>query len=148
LGLRSWAPGSGAFDARVKISMAAKSISGSYVTGFVIGDAASGNMLVINLALAAGNPAQSSSMAAYTYASSTFTLRGSSQLWIGVIPTYLRITRGASNDISYYYSYDGLVWQLFATATFTLTVANIGYRVVTPNTSEYTMISDWLRTSV
>lgn len=146
LGTRAWAPGSGAFDARTKMSLGIDAVSNSYAPGFHIGDSGNSNRLLINASVNAVTGV--TTLTAYTYASSTYTARGNVITINGNPAIYLRITRDGSNGIAFYYSLNGMTWHLLGTHSFTLTVDNIGYRVNTPAASEFILISDWLRTSV
>lgn len=140
LGTRSWAPGSGAFDARAQIVLGNEQTSSFGVVGFHIGDSGNNNRLLINIS--------ATNIIAYSYAGS-YTQRGSTMAIPQIfLPVYVRITRGVSNDISFYYSFHGLAWNLIGTHSFTFTVANIGYRINTSVSTGFTVIADWLRTSV
>lgn len=141
LGTKSWAPGSGAFDARIKFTGFGINFTGANAFfGFHIGDSGNSNRLMIQAQVGSTMELQ-----AYTYASSSYTQRGSS-VSIATNNIYLRITRDASNNISFWCSTNGLFWRLIATEAFTLTVDNIGIRLSgnTAGTSECAV--DWLRT--
>lgn len=146
IGTKSWAPGSGAFDARTKLIIGAETGAATgYDFSLHIGDSGNSNRLMLYFSYGG---AQNFVIKAYTYASSTFTQRGST--WtVGTNVAYARIARDGSNNVSYYFSMDGITWALIATQSFTLTVANIGFRTQ-PGSNAITSYgaSDWLRTSV
>src|SRR5205085_1925995 len=84
---RHWAPGSGAFDARTKIGVGADS-GFSLAFGLHIGDSGNSNRLLLQLAVDTTN--HNWSVAAYTYASGSYTARGGS--WTGIgNALYLRV---------------------------------------------------------
>jgi hypothetical protein len=116
------------------------------VVGFHIGDSGNSNRLLINVGH--NGSAGTGSLIAYTYASGSYTQRGNSFAYSITSPLWLRITRDGSNNCSFYFSLNGVTWQLLATQALTLTVSNIGYRVSTGGASEFILISDWLRTTV
>jgi hypothetical protein len=146
-GYRAWVPGSGAFDARCHLSGASET-AGPQSLGLMIAN--SDNTTRLLLQASPGNNGSGTNglgyyIQAYTYAASTFTQRGSSWPWFS---PYLRISRDGSNNVSFWHSTDGKVWVLLATVSFTLTVAQIGHRVVAASGGAAVMVSDWLRTSV
>ncbi len=137
IGTKSWSP-AGALDARIRVHCGASTVAsgsaGSF--GLHIGDSGNNNRVLVNTG-------GSNSIAALTYASSTYTQRGGSTTWIGSV--VLRITRDGSNNWSFYWSPDGVIWHFIATQALTFTVANIGYR--SANAAHEAAV-DWLRTSV
>lgn len=151
-GLRAWAPGSGAFDARCHLSKSADNLG---TAGLLITDSGNTNRLLL-LMLTATGPVLGGTegstgfypqyeVGAYTYTGGTYTLRSNANHALNIGPArYLRIARDASNNVTYYYSYDGIIWTTLGTYSFTLTVANIGYRA----DSSAKFASDWLRTNV
>lgn len=145
IGSRSWAPGSGAFDARAKIGWGSDQVANAYSIGLHVGDSGNSNRLLVNISV---NIAGALNIQAFTYASGSYTQRGGSWGISHGEEVYCRITRDGSNNVSFYFSVNGKLYQLIATQSFTLTVANIGYRSNTANNSATYFISDWLRTSV
>jgi hypothetical protein len=147
LGLRSWAPGSGAFDARCHLVVGTSTIAGGNFPGggFIITDAGNNNRLLLNRTYDTTN--KRFEAIGYTYAGGSYTARTTNVIYSQA--RYWRITRDGSNNITWWYSDDGLQWVIMDTFAFTLTVANIGYRVVHAGTSTDTKFySDWLRTDV
>jgi len=138
LGLKAWSP-AGAFDARCKISRGGDSTTpGSF--DFIITDSGNSNRVMFGF----GVDTLKYIVNAYTYTASTYTQRGSN--WtVGTNFIYGRIVRDGGNNISFYWSTDGIMWQLIATQAFTFTVANIGFR--SANAANIGA-ADWLRTNV
>lgn len=145
-GTRAWAP-AGAFDARCKLSVTTETINGLVAAdfGLHIADSTNANRLLANLVADPGNQRWSAAM--YTFAASAFTQRGATWL-LDQSTIYARISRDGSNNVSFWLSDNGIVWQLVATVAFTLTVASIGYRVSASGALTFTGVSDWLRTDV
>lgn len=144
LGLYSWSP-AGAFDARCKIAVGSESAAASAGVGMIVTDSGNNNRLLLQLIEDDTNKRYM--VQAYTYASSSYTQRGSN--WIcGVNEIHLRIVRDGSNNASFYWSADGWAWQLIATQSLTLTVANIGVRISASGAITYYGFLDWLRTDV
>lgn len=149
IGTKSWSP-AGAFDARCKITFGLEDVTtGTHQIGIHIGDSGNSNRVTVNFEYTTGSPV-SCSVKAYTYASATYTQRGQTFSVPFGAPFYLRITRDGSNNVSFWFSLNGLVWMLIATQSFTFTVANIGFRTSVPNNSGavVTTAVDWLRTDV
>lgn len=143
IGTLAWSPGSGAFDARMKAVFGTEQTgtTGLFSFGLHIGNSDNSSRLLLQQAT--GN------MQAFTYAASTYTQRGSSHaVLMSSSGMYFRITRDGSNNCSFYYSENGILWKLIATQSLTFTVANIGVRLsVTSATDNFAAI-DWLRTNV
>jgi hypothetical protein len=150
IGTKAWTPaGAAAFDARLGRVMIGANSSVAAVTSqvcFHIGDSGNANRLMIVMDYTYNSIA--STVRAFTYASSTYTQRGGSASILAGYPYYLRITRDGSNNCSFYWSANGLLWNFIATQALTLTVANIGIRVVGNTTAGFQAAADWLRTSV
>lgn len=145
-GTKAWAP-AGAFDARMKISLS-NTITNAQAFGLLINDNASadGNGAFIRMVVTPGS--QLRQVQAYTYASGTPTQQGGT--WtVGCSHIYFRITRDGSNNVSFYFSTDGLGWQLIATQSHTFTPSRIGYSLAMSNSGDVMeAFVDWLRTSV
>lgn len=150
IGTRAWVPGSGAFDARVQMHNFGSTTEGNTGAGLYISNADKSLAVMLWYYRAAAGSGQWTCQP-FTYASSTFTTRGSAETVIAArttsIPIYLRIARDGSNNISWYWSLDGFAWASLGTYSFTLTVALIGYRI-SGNNSTTICMSDWLRTNV
>ncbi len=143
-GLYAWAPGSGAFDARMKASIGSDVRDTGGAFGLLITDSGDSNRLLVEFEWSAAI-----AISAFTYASGTYTPRGASlTLGNGVNELYFRITRDGSNNCSFWVSPNGLAWKLIATQAFTLTIANIGFRSTGDATGITHAFVDWLRTSV
>lgn len=145
-GTKAYAP-AGAFDVRAKISLGCTATD-AQAFGLLINDSASSdsNGAFIRVVVTPGSVARQ--VQAYTYAGGTPTQRGST--WnAGSTTLYFRIARDGSNNVSFYYSMDGLAWQLIATVSYTFTPSRLGYRGDMSNSGD-TMEAyiDWLRTSV
>jgi hypothetical protein len=149
LGTKAWVPGSGAFDARLGRIMVGCNTTASALSaesGLHIGDATNANRLLCTVSYAYNTG--EITIRAYTYAASTYTQRGTGFTIETPSAVYLRITRDGSNNCSFYYSFNGVIWQIMGTQSFTLTVANIGLRVAANATAGHQAAFDWLRTSV
>lgn len=150
LGLKAWAPGSGAFDARLGRVLVGANTSAANVSvafGLIITDSGNSNRLRVNMSY--NYSTGQSAVAAYTYASSSYTQRGSSATFLPPgMPIYLRITRDGSNNCSFYWSMNGVLWNFIATQSFTLTIANIGLIAAGNATAGFQAATDWIRTSV
>lgn len=137
-GTRAWAP-SAAFDARCHLSLGG---IGGWSGGLWVGDTTGSAGVLLAFSLINTGP----NAAAYTVASSSLTQRGGT--WtIGNNALFLRISRDGSNNVTHYWSHDGILWTTIATTSFSFTPAAIGYRVST-GAGNQVMISDWLRTDV
>lgn len=145
LGTYSWSP-AGAFDIRCKISLGSEvGTSASEPTvGLIAGDSSMANRATIFLSFLGS--ADSFRVRAFTYASSTYTQRGATNI-VGQNWCYLRIVRDGSNNNSFYYSMDGLTWLLIATQALTYTAAKAGILVL--GASLVTNVAvDWIRSDV
>lgn len=146
LGLKTWSA-AGAFDARLGGIILGSNTSVSAVApivGLMITDSGNNNRALVQVSYTLNTGA--STVSAFTYAASTYTQRGSN-LTVPTVPMYLRITRDGSNNVSFYWSTNGVLWNFIATQSFTFTVANIGLRVQAVSVASEVAI-DWLRTSV
>jgi hypothetical protein len=143
LGLRSWAPGAAAvFDCRLHIGVVANDNANAWGAGLIVTSSSNTSRAMIHLtAVRAGHTVQ-----AFTYAAGSYTQRGGSY---GNRPSecYLRITRDGSNNVSFWWSDTGYLWNLVATQAFTFTPANIGYRMSTNASVTVRMQSNFLRTT-
>ena len=147
LGTMAWAPGAAvAFDVRAKISFGSETAAGTNQdAGIHIGNSDNSSRLLLQLISDSGT--RSLSVAAFTYATGSYTQRGST--WsIGQNEIYMRITRDGSNNVSFWFSKDGYAWTLIATQAFTFTPANLGFRMFTNGASTTNLFVDWLRTDV
>jgi hypothetical protein len=148
-GLKDWVPGAGAFDARLGGVMVASDASVAAVTG-VMGLCIANSANTDRLMLQVTNTFSTAGaiVAAYTYTGGSYTQRGSNVTVGFNIPLYFRIVRDGSNNCSFYWSPNGILWQFIATQSFTLTVAKIGVRPSGNSTATFKTAVDWLRTSV
>jgi hypothetical protein len=150
LGTKSWSPtGAAAFDARLGGVVLGADTSVASVSGRVglhIGDSGNSNRLLLSVAYAFDTNA--TTIAASTYAAGSYIQRGATVTIGTPKPVYLRITRDASNNNSFYWSTNGVLWNFIATQALTLTVDNIGLRVVGNLTAGFQGAIDWMRTSV
>ncbi len=145
LGTKAWSP-AGALDARTKITIGQSEVSSSVAFGLLIADADASERVLLNLSNDPAN--QRIVVAANTYTSATYTQRGSSW-YINANVVYLQITRDGSNNWRFWWSTNGLLWQLIATQSFTFTVAKIGFRLRGPTSAGVGYAGcDWLRTDV
>lgn len=142
---KAWAP-AGAFDARWKVAIGTSDQS-SWGIACWIGDNANSNGVNISFELTSIAP-NVMGILAYTVATGAFTQRGNT--WtLNKTDAYIRITRDASDNVSFYWSTNGMVWTLIATQNFALTVARIGFRINSVTGGKFVYIAcDWLRTSV
>lgn len=144
-GSKAWSQ-AGAFDARCKVSIGNDAPGTNAVIRFLVTSSDNSARAGIQFVAEAGS--NYIRLNAFTYASSTQTNRGGQKNYLPNV-LYFRIKRDASNNISFYYSFDGLMWQLIVTQAFTMTVAKIGFSVIgntTGNGGECAI--DWLRTDV
>lgn len=147
-GLKAWTP-AGAFDARLGGVMigcntsvgATSSSAGLHIQN---SDASVHALLIVRYTYNTG----ATNIDAYTYASSTYTQRGTSASVASGLRYYLRITRDASNNVSFYWSLNGLLWNFIATQALTFTVSHIGVKATANVTAGVQAAADWLRTSV
>lgn len=143
IGAFGWTPGSGAFDARMKI-LAGTDLSvptTSDGVGLIITDSGHNNRLALFAVL-------SGVVRAFTYASASYTQRGTDKTYNITEELWLRIVRDGSNNCSFYYSRNGNIWHHINTVAFTLTVANIGLVVTTSSATDSYALVDWIRTDV
>lgn len=139
-GYRAFSP-AGDFDVRCKLVNALRS-GGTSFGGVGLMVASADNTVRVLVAPDNGQQNTRASISAFTYASSTYTQRGSS--WLYITPPYLRISRVGS-AVSQWFSHDGLGWTLIATTTFTITPTQVGFRVTGGNTPDFEAHIDWLR---
>jgi hypothetical protein len=127
LGTYSWAP-AGAFDIRCKVSLGAEVAGGANASGIglLVGDSAMNNRCLNNFTYNGGTDRFEINV--YTYAGGSYTQRGVVQYGMGSV-VYLRIVRDGSNNNSFYWSSDGLLWLLIATQALTYTAAKAGLRI-------------------
>ena len=145
-GYKAWSP-AGAYDVRAKISIGNSVSNQDAEFGIFVCDSSAPITNGVMLVLVYANATRVFNVIAYTCAATTFTARGSIHN-VGRNEIYLRITRDGSNNNSFYYSSNGLLWQLVATQALTFTVADFGVEVAGGNVAEHYGIADWLRTSV
>ncbi len=150
LGTKSWVPGAGAFDIRSKFLLGSDITSGAYSSiGLHVGDSGDNNRLLVFIKWDSASPSVPLTIGAYTYTASTLTQRGASWGLSGNNgPIYTHIARDGSNNCSFYFSVNGIDWQLIATQSFSITVADRGYRIDQSNAAAAYYIVDWQRTSV
>jgi hypothetical protein len=151
LGTKSWSPaGAAAFDARLGGLMFGADASKANVVGYAclhIGN--SDNSLRLDISVEYNYSTGVMVVTAGTYATGSYTVRGTSTtISSSAKNLYLRITRDGSNNCSFYYSPNGVLWQFIVTQAHTLTVANIGFRIVGNATAGFQVAADWLRTNV
>lgn len=146
LGLYDWAP-AGAFDLRCKISLGMDlgTGAGEPGAGLTAGDTTMANRVYAQISYL--GTADNYRISMFTYASSTFTLRGAANIIGGQNFAYLRIVRDGSNNNTFYYSMDGLTWLLVATQALTYTAAKAGLRVAAASVVT-TVAVDWIRSDV
>lgn len=144
LGTLSYSP-AGAFDLRCKMSLGSELGTSASLPacGLVVGDSAMNNRGMILFYFSGTN--DRFQVDAYTFASSTYTQRGASNLGMGST-VYLRITRDGSNNLSFYWSSDGILWNLIATQALTFTAAKAGLRLA-PASIVTNVAVDWIRGS-
>lgn len=131
----------GAFDARMKVSIGRHQTSATVTNiGLILADAGNTNRLLNEIIINSVTP----QLRAWSYASSTWTQRGSTINAANYI-VYLRIVRDASTNIDWMFSYDGLAWILLTELSFSFTPTQIGIRLATNTTNEYTGFVDWIR---
>lgn len=145
VGTRAFAP-AGAYEAICQLEMVSNNgaAAGSGVF-FYIGNAGDTSRTIIGISRSATN---NYGVFAYTYASSTFTQRGTTIPLGGTMHGFFKMTRDGSNNVSFYWSSNGYNWLLIATQAFTFTVATIGYLFSTGASLTYGLYSDFLRTNV
>lgn len=143
-GTKAWSP-AGAFDARAKVALTCDAGIASFY--LIVIDTGNTNRAVVGLDF--NYSGRSAAISADTFTSGAYTQRGST--WTVLLDSYmyLRITRDGSNNVSLYFSLNGIIWTLVATVSFTFTVGKIGFLTSnnTGSNNSYA-IADWLRTSV
>lgn len=144
LGTKAWAP-AGAFEVIVKGAAGTEHANTGGTFALHIGNSGNTVRLLIQLEFNAGGAGNK--VQCYTYESGSYTARGTS-VPIGVNEVYFKITRGASNDIKFYWSTCGKVWQWIGSHTLAITVANIGYRIAGNASGVQRIAVDFLRTDV
>lgn len=147
LGLKSWSPGSGAFDVRCKMAMGTESTSGNPSFGLIVTSSGDTNRALIQLeCVASGTRFE---IGSHTYTGGAYTQRGHTTYIYPYNVIYLRITRDGSNNFNWFFSQDGYGWvsNQSAVFNFSFTVANVGFRMNAASmiTSAYV---DWLRTDI
>jgi hypothetical protein len=144
LGTFSWSPAA-AFDIACKVALGTElGTSGSSPSiGLVVGDSAMNNRGMIHLVYNGTN--DRFEIAAWTYAAASYTQRGATVTGIGG-QVYLRITRDGSNNLSFYWSSDGIMWILMVTQALTFTQAKAGLRMDAASTVTNVTV-DWIRTT-
>lgn len=146
-GTASWSP-AGDFDIRCKITIGTSTSSvGS--SGMLITDSGNTNRILFLFGGAtaqATSPFQDSMIwvgQPYTYASGTYTQRVNS-IRVPINTMYQRIQR-QSGVIKWYASLDGVLWLYLGAFTFSITVANRGFRV---SDNAVKAAVDWMRSDV
>lgn len=138
----AWSP-SGAFDARCKINGIAGSTGSPYI-GLMIGNSGHTDRVILLIQTTVSG---FGAVKAFTFTSSAYTQRGATATTIPTAgPVWLRITRDGSNNVSFYFSSNGMIWQFIATQAFSFTVAELGFEFAPTN--ETRLAIDWLRTDV
>ncbi len=150
LGTKSWTPtGAAAFDARLGgVSLGCDTSVAAVVGtfGLHIGDSGNSNRTLILVRYTLNSAV--TTVEAFTYASSSYTQRGSTVTVPSGSRVYLRTTRDGSNNVSFYWSLNGSLWNFIATQALTYTVSNIGLFVSGNATVGFQAVADWLRTNV
>lgn len=148
-GLVDWTPGAGAFDVRMKCSTGNTVASGSNNSAIGLSlrnSDGSVRILLYFVAQVASGAVGNYSITAFTYASSTYTVRGSPHLLYSD-EVYLRITRDGGNNISFWYSTSGKTWRFIATQALTITVSKAGVRTGADAAVNAYYMVDWFRAS-
>jgi hypothetical protein len=145
LGTKSWGASTGTFDVRVKGMGGAEHANTGGNFALHIGNSGNTVRLLIQMEFTAGGAG--SKVQCYTYEAGSYTARGTA-VPIGVNQVYFRITRGVSNDVKFYWSTNGIIWQWIGSHTIAITVDNLGYRIAGNAGGTQTIAVDWLRTSV
>ena len=138
-GTYAWSP-AGAFDLRAKISVGAET-TGVYGAHLLVADAGNTSRAIVGI----DSNTNGWQVVAYTYASSTYTQRGTSYAVMN--NAYLRITRDGSNNVAFWYSSDGIQWRRLATLSFTFTPTLVGIRTAA-SANPYTVAVDWIGADV
>jgi hypothetical protein len=146
---RSWSSvpssGTGAYDARCKVSIGYKDAANSLSFYLAALDSNTSAITGWTVALDVGVTVRTFTVRARSANLSSFTTQGSA--WtIAHNSLYLRLTRDGSNNCSAWFSMDGLIWQLINTFSLTYTVAQLGIGFVVTNGNPAYGAIDWMRT--
>jgi hypothetical protein len=145
IGTFAYAP-AGAFDIRCKISVGGEvgTSASTIAGGLIVANSDLTSRVFVEIEFAGASDRWV--VGAYTYTAATPTLRGAAQ---GDLSNseYLRIKRDGSNNVSFYYSGDGLTWLLIATQSFTFTAALAGI-ILVPASLTTEIAVDWIRSDV
>jgi len=145
-GFVAWTPGSGTFDVRTKVLIGAEYEGNYWAFGLLVADDDNSERAEVKIAY--NNALHLREIEAGTYTSSTYTKRGEKNQNVAS-EMYLRMTRDSSNNISFYYSSNGILWQLIATQSFILTVTQVGFEfAAVTNSQTYYAACDWIRANV
>jgi hypothetical protein len=145
LGTYAWAP-AGAFDIRCKLLLGFDALATGAGAGLVVGDSAMNNRVLLFFGLDTSLAPDALTISAYSYASSTYTLRGSA-VHHSNSTVYLRIVRDGSNNNSFYWSSNGIMWAFIVTQALTYTAAKAGLRVSAGSAVQKIAV-DWIRSDV
>lgn len=144
-GTWAWTPGTGAFDLTAKIAIAGEVDTVPSGIGLHVQNSDNTVRLLCNISAA--------SVAGNTFASGSYTQRGAATVSPAggnyTVPQiiWVRILRDGSNNVSFWFSLNGVLWQRLGTISFTITIARVGFRVAAAsNPSVY--VADWLRSTV
>lgn len=140
-GTRAWSP-AGDFDLRTYSSFGSEIDSNVNGWGLHVQDSTNANRLLLDY----GRSGTSIVVQFYTYASGSYTQRGST-FTVSVNGIYRRITRVGSL-ISAYWSIDGYAWIFVGSHTFSITVSDVGYRMFNNTGVGSYMFVDFLRSDV
>jgi len=143
--LKQWAPPA-AFDVRAKIGTGYDHNNDCDPISIYIGDASGTNFMI--LAHERLNSGSRFTPHAYYSTNSGGSYNAWGSTYYGGTNMYLRLTRGASNDWTAYYSDDGLGWTYLGGQSLTFTVAKIGLRFAGVNAAASYAYCDWLRANV
>jgi hypothetical protein len=142
-GLRTYAPAA-AFDVRTKMAYGISTFNSiNNSAALIVTNSDNSNHILLTFTNQSGTTQMV--VGAYTYTGGAYTERGVSSPRSNV--QYLRLTRDGSNNVFFYFSSNGILWNQLATVAFTFTVAKVGYRFDTNDTSTFEFYSDWLRCS-
>jgi hypothetical protein len=145
LGTYAWSP-AGAFDIRCKLLLGFDALATGAGAGLVVGDSAMNNRVLLFFGLDTSLAPDALTISAYSYASSTYTLRGSA-VHHSNSTVYLRIVRDGSNNNSFYWSSNGIMWAFIVTQALTYTAAKAGLRVSAGSAVQKIAV-DWIRSDV
>jgi hypothetical protein len=141
-GFRSWSP-AGTFDVRCKIALFSDHATNNRAIGMMVADAGNTNRILIGLAQAG----LTITLQSYTYTGGVYTSLHTATT-LNYNEVYLRMARDGSNNISFYYSVNGLAWIKRAVPSFTFTPTQVGFRMAADASGDYGFYCDWLRTDV